>query len=76
MDKKVDYVCIDNTVSSTTSCFNGTPFYIIEISAVDGTEVKDLLWNGGIGTYVKASFETDAQVDDKLNDALRIDAQS
>ncbi len=32
----------------------------------------DLLWNGGIGTYVKASFETDSQVDDKLNDALRV----
>jgi glutamate dehydrogenase len=32
----------------------------------------DLLWNGGIGTYVKASTETDAQVGDKANDAIRI----
>jgi glutamate dehydrogenase len=32
----------------------------------------DLLWNGGIGTYVKASTETDAQVGDRTNDALRI----
>ncbi|PCI18560.1 MAG: glutamate dehydrogenase [Piscirickettsiaceae bacterium] len=32
----------------------------------------DLLWNGGIGTYVKASTETDAQVGDRANDALRI----
>ncbi len=32
----------------------------------------DLLWNGGIGTYVKASDETDAQVGDKANDALRV----
>ena len=32
----------------------------------------DLLWNGGIGTYVKASSETHEQVKDKTNDALRI----
>ncbi|MCE8025051.1 NAD-glutamate dehydrogenase [Billgrantia aerodenitrificans] len=32
----------------------------------------DLLWNGGIGTYVKGSAETDAMVGDKANDALRI----
>jgi glutamate dehydrogenase len=34
----------------------------------------DLLWNGGIGTYVKASTETNADVGDKNNDAVRIDA--
>jgi glutamate dehydrogenase len=34
----------------------------------------DLLWNGGIGTYVKASAETDAQVEDRANDAVRVDA--
>ncbi|MFE4459150.1 NAD-glutamate dehydrogenase [Nocardia tengchongensis] len=34
----------------------------------------DLLWNGGIGTYVKASTETDAEVGDKSNDAVRVDA--
>ena len=34
----------------------------------------DLLWNGGIGTYVKASTETDADVGDKATDAVRIDA--
>ena len=27
----------------------------------------DLLYNGGIGTYVKASTETNAQVGDKAN---------
>lgn len=32
----------------------------------------DLIWNGGIGTYVKASSETHEQVKDKTNDALRI----
>ena len=34
----------------------------------------DLLWNGGIGTYVKASTETNTDVGDKNNDAVRIDA--
>ena len=34
----------------------------------------DLLWNGGIGTFVKASTETDADVGDRANDAVRIDA--
>ncbi len=32
----------------------------------------DLLWNGGIGTYVKATVETHAQVGDKANDGLRV----
>jgi glutamate dehydrogenase len=32
----------------------------------------DLLWNGGIGTYVKASAENHADVGDKANDALRV----
>ncbi len=36
----------------------------------------DLLWNGGIGTYVKASFETHADVGDRANDAVRVDASS
>ena len=33
----------------------------------------DLLWNGGIGTYIKASNEINAAVGDKANDALRVD---
>ncbi|MBB5788503.1 NAD-glutamate dehydrogenase [Jiangella mangrovi] len=33
----------------------------------------DLLWNGGIGTYVKASTESHAEVGDKANDAIRVD---
>jgi glutamate dehydrogenase len=32
----------------------------------------DLLWNGGIGTYVKASSESDSDVGDRANDAVRI----
>ncbi|MGJ6979470.1 NAD-glutamate dehydrogenase [Aestuariimicrobium soli] len=32
----------------------------------------DLLFNGGIGTYVKAETETHAEVGDRANDALRV----
>jgi glutamate dehydrogenase len=32
----------------------------------------DLLWNGGIGTYVKASEESHADVGDKSNDGVRV----
>ena len=34
----------------------------------------DLLWFGGIGTYIKASTQTNAQVGDPVNDPLRVDA--
>ena len=34
----------------------------------------DLIWFGGIGTYVKASAESHAQVGDPANDAVRVDA--
>jgi len=34
----------------------------------------ELLWLGGIGTYVKASTETDTEAGDRANDSVRIDA--
>lgn len=34
----------------------------------------DLLWNGGIGTYAKATVESDAEVGDRANDSLRVNA--
>ncbi|MFV0275577.1 MAG: NAD-glutamate dehydrogenase [Parahaliea sp.] len=34
----------------------------------------DLLWNGGIGTYVKSSMETHTAIGDKSNDAVRVNA--
>ncbi len=43
------------------------------ISAILAAPV-DLLWNGGIGTYVKASREAHADAGDRSNDAVRIDA--
>ncbi|MET0858939.1 MAG: NAD-glutamate dehydrogenase domain-containing protein, partial [Telluria sp.] len=33
----------------------------------------DLFYNGGIGTYIKASTETNAQVKDRANDNIRVD---
>ncbi len=38
------------------------------------TAPVDLLWFGGIGTYIRASAETDADAGDKANDAIRITA--
>ena len=55
---------------------------VTEAEAVSGEELirlvlcapVDLLWNGGIGTYVKASFETHSDVEDKANDRVRVSA--
>lgn len=35
----------------------------------------DLLWNGGIGTYVKSSREQHADVGDRANNAIRVDGR-
>ena len=35
----------------------------------------DLLWNGGIGTYVKARTESHADVGDRANDSVRLDGR-
>ncbi|MDB5510054.1 MAG: NAD-glutamate dehydrogenase, partial [Hyphomicrobiales bacterium] len=43
------------------------------IRAILRAEV-DLLWFGGIGTYVRASHEADEQVGDRSNDAIRVTA--
>lgn len=34
----------------------------------------DLIWNGGIGTFIKASYETHADAGDRTSDSIRIDA--
>jgi glutamate dehydrogenase len=54
-------------LSKTTA----TPFEII--TAILRTEI-DLLWFGGIGTYIKAAGENDSDVGDRANDAVRITA--
>ncbi len=43
------------------------------INAILKADVE-LLWNGGIGTYVKASTETQQDAQDRANDSLRVDA--
>lgn len=45
------------------------------IRAILSAEV-DLLWNGGIGTYVKSSVETNLSVGDKTNDDVRVDGRA
>ena len=55
----------------------------LEGDAASGEEVirrlltarVDLLYNGGIGTYVKASAEEDAEVGDRANDRVRVDGK-
>jgi len=52
----------------------------LQVPSLSGEEVvrailrmeADLLWNGGIGTYVKGSEETHAEVGDSSNDGVRI----
>jgi glutamate dehydrogenase len=54
----------------------------VRYSSIDGeglmrlllTAPVDLLWLGGIGTYVKASSEINAKVGDRANDGARVDA--
>ncbi len=41
------------------------------IKAILRSEV-DLLWNGGIGTYIKATIENNLEIGDKANDSLRV----
>jgi len=49
-----------------------TPLELIKILL---SAPVDLLWNGGIGTYVKASAEMNSEVGDRANDAVRINGR-
>lgn len=40
------------------------------------TASVDLLWNGGVGTYVKASTESHSDVGDRVNDSVRVNANA
>ena len=55
--------------TSTGNTFSGEEI----INAILKAPV-DLLWNGGIGTYVKATTETNTQVNDGANDRVRVSA--
>src|SRR5690606_11427990 len=52
-----------------TSATEATPAELIRIVL---TAPVDLLWNGGIGTYVKATDESNEDVGDRTNDAVRV----
>ncbi len=51
----------------------GTVFTPNDLIRVILSAPADLLWNGGIGTYIKASHEADADVGDRTNDPVRVD---
>ncbi len=54
---------------------DGGPLTPNEVIRAVLTAPVDLLWNGGIGTYVKAQGQSHADVGDKANDAIRIDGR-
>lgn len=54
-----------------TGCAKCSPAELINLILKMPVE---LLWNGGIGTYVKASDESHEDAQDKINDVLRVDA--
>ncbi|MFC5948149.1 NAD-glutamate dehydrogenase [Pseudonocardia lutea] len=58
----------------------GLPEHVVKLSPPELIRAillapADLLWNGGIGTYVKASTEAHADAGDKANDAIRVDGR-
>ena len=62
-------------LSPEVRAFTGLTVEQIEPSELIRALLKspaDLLWFGGIGTYVKASSQSHADVGDKANDALRV----
>ena len=58
------------------ACFNLTQEHIAPSELIQALlrHDADLLWFGGIGTYVKASTETQSDAGDRANDSLRVNA--
>ncbi len=65
-DRIRDALGIDGSVASLTPA---------ELMRAILVAPVDLLWNGGIGTYVKGSEEPHAAAGDKANDAIRVDGK-
>lgn len=69
-------ITLSSEIRALLSVGNDTP------ASVNGEELIalilqapcDLLWNGGIGTYVKSSIESHSDVNDRHNDRVRISA--
>ena len=62
------------TISEEAKALLGTNIAEFTPEALINTILKSpvgLIWNGGIGTYVKSSLESNLDVRDKTNDALR-----
>ncbi|WP_432452974.1 NAD-glutamate dehydrogenase [Agarivorans sp. QJM3NY_29] len=55
-----------------TKLSNVTPNALIQLILCASV---DLFWNGGIGTYIKASSESNTDVGDRANDSLRINGK-
>jgi len=54
---------------------NQTSFTPSELIRALLTSKVDVIWNGGIGTYIKATFETDEDIADHQNDELRVNGK-
>ncbi|HEX4955718.1 MAG TPA: NAD-glutamate dehydrogenase [Thermoanaerobaculia bacterium] len=73
-DRKAKSVTISPQVAEVFELEAGTVTPDELIRAMLKAKV-DLIWFGGIGTYVKASTETHLQVGDRANDSLRVDGR-
>jgi glutamate dehydrogenase len=60
---------VRNSLGLVDSVESVTPNALIKLIL---TAQVDLFWNGGIGTYVRATGESDAHVGDKSNDSVRV----
>ncbi|HXV72532.1 MAG TPA: NAD-glutamate dehydrogenase domain-containing protein [Acidimicrobiia bacterium] len=71
--RKVKRIDLSDQVRSIlgTEVTSATPAELISVIL---KAPVDLLWNGGIGTYVKASTESHSDCQDRSNDPVRIDA--
>ncbi len=63
-----DEICAMTGLKSSTATPNELLHALLKSEA-------DLLWFGGIGTYVRASSETDADAGDRANDVIRVTAK-
>ena len=73
--------CIRGRTRRSPLSHEATPLLGIDAPSATPVEVirailrlpVDLLWNGGIGTYVKSADESNAEIGDRANDAVRVD---
>lgn len=73
--KRSDTVC--HLTPEIKECFNIKEDVLIPSDLIKAIlkSKYDLLWNGGIGTYIKAKFEDNKAAGDSVNDILRINGK-